>query len=193
MLIGLTGKAGSGKDTACQLIRGYFAGERSFERRAFADKLKISAARNFYPTCTQEDGLDFCNWLKENEEHRIQVVDNGEIVSDISGRQFLQRYGTEAHREVFGQEFWLDAILPSKNSSYGLYNDVIVTDVRFPNEADRVHECGGVVWEIIRRDEDTDSHASEASLPRHMVDKVFKNNRTKEELREKLIKAVNEL
>ena len=31
-------------------------------------------------------------------------------------REFLQRYGTEAHRDVFGKDFWLEYTLPANGS-----------------------------------------------------------------------------
>ena len=45
-----------------------------------------------------------------------------------------------------------------------------VTDVRYPNEADRVHQLGGEVWQIVRPGLESDGHSSEIPLPAEKVD-----------------------
>ena len=79
----------------------------------------------------------------------------------MSFREFLQRYGTESHRDVFGHDFWLEHTLPSN----GHYNGrkLVVTDLRFANEAQRIKDLGGIIWYIDRLTdrEAVDPHASE--------------------------------
>jgi len=41
------------------------------------------------------------------------------IEHSITGRQALQRYGTEGHRDVFGEDFWVDALLPVDSYTEG--------------------------------------------------------------------------
>ncbi len=193
MIIGLHGKLRSGKDTACQIIADNY--ERGIVlRKAFADPLKLSAARIFKPDATLEEALDFCNKLKEQGYVDV-VVDAGEG-KHLTGRQFLQNYGTEAHRDVFGTNFWVDASLPRyddiRNSERTVFQidrdkDIVVfTDVRFPNEAERIHEWGGVVIEIYRdahlRGVSDDNHASEVSLPRKLINFSIPNNGTLDDL-----------
>jgi len=159
VILGLHGRIGAGKNAcAARLLElGHDVVEVSFAR-----KLKESAAALL--DCTVED-LE--RW--KNEPHRVVTV---ALLVDGLGpipgptqtvRSFLQRYGTEAHRDVFGPDFWLDAALPlDRDYTEKLY---VVTDVRFPNEADRVRVLGGIMVEVVGPPTDTGSHVSERPLP----------------------------
>ena len=81
----------------------------------------------------------------------------------MSIREYLQRYGTESHRDVFGTDFWVDMALPLDTD----HSDrlLVVTDVRFPNEVIRVLDLGGVVWKLERETATLHSaHPSEQDL-----------------------------
>jgi hypothetical protein len=154
MIVGLTGLKGSGKDTiAAHLIKSY-----GFERRAFADKLKESAAallklepQHFEVLKNSPDILLAIGSFKQNGMF--------ETIVSQSTREFLQRYGTESHRDIFGQDFWIDQLLPMD----GFYADrnIVVTDVRFVNEADRIHALKGYVVRVVRTMFNEDLHKSE--------------------------------
>lgn len=190
MIIGLHGRMGSGKDTFYELLKEEHTGE--VIRRAFADPLKISAARALGFVGGTEACIGYCNMLKERGT--IKVLQDNDEINEISGRQYLQWYGTEAHREVFGTNFWVDAALPeydgmghSEDTIFRILprRDLVVfTDVRFANEAERVRQWGGEVWEVVRFDDDADGHASEQRLPRHLIDATIDNRGTLEDLRE---------
>jgi hypothetical protein len=131
---------------------------------AFAAKLKESAAALL--DCTVED-LE--RW--KNDSAAIVRVGNSrkEIPLSQTVRSLLQRYGTEAHRDVFGRDFWLDAALPwggidgrDRHYDDALY---VVTDVRFANEAQRVRDLGGMVVLVVGPNDDTGSHVSEQPIP----------------------------
>jgi hypothetical protein len=202
-LIGLHGRRGSGKDTAFRFIHGWATGRGAQAHRAgFADKLKQSAYRLFQQDCSVGEALHWADDMKTigDIEARITVEHPGgetrTLTSKISGRMFLQRYGTEAHRDVFGDDFWVDALLPHPDSgqdwrssflSGETFGDVlmvgdtehtfyVVTDVRFENEAKRIKELGGVVWQIDRSTDTQDDHASEASLPSELIDDFIPNH-----------------
>lgn len=123
-LIGLHGRRGAGKDTAFGFIQEW-ANERGVHaaRRGFADLLKLSFARLFHPDMNIQEAVRWCDQLKEQGfvDLRLRLDDGsmGEtrrIMEEIhvSGRALLQRHGTEGHRDVFGENFWVDALLPSK-------------------------------------------------------------------------------
>lgn len=202
-LIGLNGRAGSGKDSAFEQIENASRAQGKTARRvAFADKLKLSAALalGFNPKDAAE-AVAICDGLKatgvidtayHNPSHGPAVLGQ-----HISGREYLQRYGTEAHRDVFGTDFWIDALLPrpvmgyrggdpermTRNALVARFPDVdvlVVTDVRFENEARRIRALGGEVWYL---DADArlgalppDAHASERPLPSDCIDTVVYNN-----------------
>lgn len=199
-LIGLHGKAGSGKDTAYELLSGYL--DVRVKRDAFADRLKLSAIRNFKPDCTLEEAYEFCERLKSSGEISV-IFDDEHVAYSVTGRQFLQHYGTEAHRQVFADDFWVDAVLPDRYDSQRGFgredaNDwdlLVITDVRFPNEAAAVRAAGGEVWQIVRPELDVgpqDAHLSEVPLNGSYVDRIILNSGTIEYFEDQLLSAWNE-
>lgn len=156
MLIGLAGYKGSGKDT----VGAYLVEKHDFTRLAFAHKLKQSVDGLMNTSIEQQD-----SWKNDPD---VKVV----IVRDVDGqyptilksqtfREFLQRYGTEAHRDIFGDDFWVNAILPEVFRHEN--KKLVVTDVRFQNEADRIVELGGIIAVVERpiASHAHDLHASE--------------------------------
>lgn len=177
MLIGLNGKKQSGKDTVAQFMLDW-AKTNDFNARrvAFADQLKVSAARALgFP---EDDALVFCNELKSSGVVSVKCL---EYSFEISGREFLQRYGTEAHRELFGDDFWIHQVI-SEDLDHS--NELlIVTDVRFPNEADAIHCAGGDVIKMVREGSEEDSHPSEQDLDDSYIDIEILNDSDLDSLR----------
>lgn len=167
-VIGLTGKAGAGKDTVAGLLA---AADARVEIRAFAEPLKRSVAALF--------GIDRSDVdrLKVNPRAEVWIVLGNCRARAQSFRTLLQRYGTEAHRDVFGADFWLDATLPLAEDRRGKV--IVVTDCRFPNEAERIRAVGGEVWRVERPAAllagEEAAHVSEAGLPDGLVDRVIPN------------------
>jgi hypothetical protein len=224
-VIGLTGRARAGKDTVAGIIADELPGLRVV-RQGFADKLKVSAAlalgfegeeRELIATM---DALKVCGSVVAKVEHGPDDVQE----SQLSGRHFLQRYGTEAHRNVFGEDFWLDAVLPTMTVGRGLtskfreaFGDLfeavvdaaaerlevqgfrfgdsdeadqltrddgdvlVIPDVRFPNEAERIRDVGGTLWRVVRDVRPVYGHVSEAGI--YDVDLVLMNDGTRADLR----------
>jgi hypothetical protein len=203
VLIGLTGGRGSGKDTAFGYIHEWAAGRGvRAARRGFADALKLSFARLFLPDCSIDEAVAWCDELK-NAPSRSAITaqwsrgwasnDLGsgdtetKIMHRITGRTALQRYGTEGHRGVFGDDFWVDALLPrNPNWPQNFHAPLdfsseppeicVVSDVRFENEAQRIRDLGGEIFKIDRDLGTRDGHASEAGLPDRLIDHVINNN-----------------
>jgi hypothetical protein len=159
VIVGLTGAKGSGKDT----VGAYLEKEHAFERKAFADPLKQSVASLF--------GIAFSDIdkLKNDPEAYVGVY---------TFRTFLQRYGTEAHRDVFGQNFWIDYTLPL--GGYYPGRAIVVTDVRYRNEAERVRALGGFNWHIHRETalENQLQHSSEEFDYDDLIDAHMTNDGT---------------
>ena len=120
LLIGLHGPRGSGKDTAYSFIH-QWAEERGVRaaRRGFADAVKLSVAKIFDPSATMMEGIAFADKLKVpgGTLSFSMRIEHGEGESrtysgEITGKMFLQRFATEAHRDLFGDDIWVDAVLP---------------------------------------------------------------------------------
>jgi len=52
---------------------------------------------------------------------------------------------------------------------------VVITDVRFSHEAQRINDLGGEVWRIVGPAADEDAHSSEAELPDEMISETIDN------------------
>ena len=130
-LFGLTGQAGSGKDTVAEIL----SVEYGVLPTSFAAPLKQAALLLF--------GM--------SEEH----INNRELKEtllpfwDMSPREILQKLGTDAMRNTFGDNFWLRKWFTTY-TSFKDTDDVSVTDVRFPNEAELIRSLGGTIVHIVR-------------------------------------------
>lgn len=176
MLIGINGKLGSGKDAFFERARHLTRNTWSVmlpgrpERRAFADKLKLAFARLF------DVDLDFLEKAKRDEFTLVQIREVRFRVSRVRGlrwtrhlpgferivssqtvRSGLQRMGTEVGRNTFGDTFWIDQCVPENLDHTD--KAVFVTDVRFPNEAERIRAAGGTVVRV--RDYAAEARAAE--------------------------------
>lgn len=189
MIIGLTGKARAGKDTVADLITAESLG--SVHRVGFADLLKLSAARALNVLTSPDDvGIEAVRrWADAlKTRHRIQIVDQetDEVIHSLTGRQFLQRYGTEAHRDLFGDDFWVEAVELNRPE----VDVLILNDVRFANEAAAIKEAGGEVWRVVRDTIAVEDNATERPLPSHFIDREIENYGSIDDLRAKVQQAL---
>lgn len=151
MLIGLHGFSGAGKDTVAKILA-----ESGYTRIAFADKLR-EALLGLNPVVMVEGGrgvrlaplIRSHGW--DTVKRRVPEV-----------RELLQRLGTEAGRNIHGNDVWvrlaLSPVLPDDNC--------VITDVRFPNEAAAIRARGGVMVNVVRPGcGAVNDHVSEQPLP----------------------------
>jgi hypothetical protein len=175
MILGLTGKMGAGKNEAARRLA--LISPLPVVEVSYAKKLKESVAALFGVTVEALEESKNMGVHSARVSFRAMLTE-GYVAKTLTVREFLQRYGTEAHRDVFGQDFWLDAALPLTKSEEDLdgqlrdvgpfYDDAlyVVTDCRFENEAKRIHQLGGRIVRLIGPNEATGDHPSEtAELP----------------------------
>jgi hypothetical protein len=147
-IIGLTGRAQAGKDSTGTIL----VGEYGYTRYAFADALKSMAAV-LNPIIYFDPNDDGTVRLKQmvREEGMDAAKSHPEV------RRFLQVLGTEAVRDHLGEDAWVEALkfqmtkdgnMDRQGVAYGA--KVVITDVRFPNEAAWVKRAGGELWHIRR-------------------------------------------
>lgn len=173
MIIGITGYKRSGKDTAARVFEAH-----GYVRYAFADPIKIACMSLF-------------DWSSEFIEAKKEDVDPR---WGISPRRAMQLLGTEVFRAAvpdmvpgFTRTFWIDRMV-EKYNRLGK-PDMVVSDVRFPDEAMKIYELGGAMVRIDRAGLYSDGHESEAHIPHIPVDYVIENDGTSIDL----IRSVNEL
>lgn len=186
MILGLHGYQGVGKDTVFNIISSHYP---DAVRLAFADKIKESLAALFGVSIREIDIL--------KEEHGIFKVESESFEHSYTWRGFAQRYGTEAHRDIFGKDFWVDLILPQANRE-GIKSHEgklwVITDIRFINEAERVKNLNGKIINIKRPNKNIkENHISEERLDKKFIDYEIINDSSIEVLTERVVKVVDEL
>lgn len=142
MIIGLLGYIGSGKGTVASQL----ANEYNFRQDSFAGSLKDACAAMFdWPRHMLEGDT------KESREWR-ELVDPwwAEKLNrpNFSPRMALQLMGTDVIRNNFNEDMWFLTVLNKirKNPS----QDVVISDVRFPNEVKFIKDNGGKLIRINR-------------------------------------------
>ncbi len=203
-IIGINGFKRSGKGEVGNAIES-IALDRALHTKqvGFADKLKILAARSlgFTEDYTDEERIALMDEAKEHwvidlfkafdtpQEKAIYGQSHHKF-HGLTGRQYLQNLGNDA-RVVFGDDFWVDQLLPQVHESWSkrlerMYPNVdilAITDLRYPNEAQRVLDLGGEVWEVLRPGTESDGHASEIPLPRELRTRTILNDKGLDDLR----------
>lgn len=182
MIVGLSGYARAGKDTAALAL----IEERGFRRVGFADKLREFALA-IDPIVSVEN-LGYGAVVKHRLSHRVNAEGWTEAKRVPEVRTLLQRLGTEAGRKILGDNVWIDAALRGIDAN----EDVVITDVRFPNEAQAIRDRCGEVWRIERPGlSAVNAHESETALDGFPFDATIYNGTTVEHLRENVIAALD--
>lgn len=188
-LIGISGKIGSGKDTAAEIIQ-HLTNPMGldmfpYEVKKFAGKLKIIASiLTGIPVEKFEDQEFKKQYLGEDWNYQI---DKFNPIQKMTVRELLQKLGTEAMREGLHTNVWVNALFADYNEN----SNWLVTDTRFANEAEAIKKLGGVVLRIERSTCQLGTHASETALDDYTFDYVIHNNGSKEDLQEELVKFLD--
>ena len=140
MIIGFVGFIGSGKDTAAD----YLVNFHGFRRDSFANTLKDAVAAVFGWDRVLLEGR-----TKEAREWREQRDEwwSDRLGKDITPRHILQYWGTEVCRQGYHDDIWI-ASLENKMRKTG--DNIVISDVRFPNEIKAIKSAGGQVVRVIR-------------------------------------------
>jgi hypothetical protein len=151
ILVALTGPAGSGKDTAAELL----SERHGFERYAFADPIK-----DMLTALLVGAGLDYA-YLFERRLKELPIPYIGH-----SGRRLMQTLGTEWGRAI-DPDLWVNLAalqlgLHDLPRSAPIHDRIVITDLRFPNEAEWVRRMGGLVVRVVRDVPAIAAHESEA-------------------------------
>lgn len=169
-VIGLIGRKRTGKDTLARRL----VERHGFTRVAFADTLK-ALARAVDPIIhTYPDSVGGAPYVVRLSEALDELGEDG--VKDVypEYRRFLERHGV-ASRELLGAEVWCAA---GVRRILAVRGPVIVTDVRFPNEAEAIRKRGGYLVRVERAGlpDDGDTHPSEVALDGYPVNLVLHND-----------------
>lgn len=98
-----------------------------------------------------------------------------ELLSGRTARHAMQTLGTEWARHQMHPNFWTNIMKVKLERLPAL--DVVIDDIRFPNEATMIQELGGVLWRIDRSELEPDTtHESESYIASLPYDLVIKND-----------------
>lgn len=127
-VLGLTGNAGAGKDYLYKVIKEELDGTtgEAVERVAFADGVRYEIADVL--------GIDnpLALWAKP---YPVEI------------RKLLQWWGTELRRAE-DEDYWIKHAISRMEVVSEHADLIVVTDVRFENEAAAIRDLGGIVVEV---------------------------------------------
>ena len=167
-VIGFCGLAGSGKNEAANA----FAGDKTWTSLAFADAIKRTASMVF-------------GWDGEKDKNgRILLQDIG-----MAGRKY------DPNIWIKHIDCMINAGLLLSNSVNDVAENVVITDVRFENEASYIQDnLGGIVIRVIRPGQVLEKHhmhVSEVEQWRIRPYITIQNEGTIEQLHNTVLQIVN--
>lgn len=163
MILGFSGKALAGKDVAADYL---IANYNWDVKTGFAYNLKVACSEILnmdLEAFTTQVGkcamlaepvkTDYClvekivQWMSKTHDVTMDSIDHNRLIGRVlkTPRDILQFVGTDIMRS-YSHNYHRDVLILSLSED----NNVIVTDVRFPNEADIIRSSGGYVIRVER-------------------------------------------
>ena len=177
MIVGITGKKRSGKDTVAQFL----VSEYGYYQYSMAGPLKKALKTLFL----------WDDWHIEVDKETVDPR------WGISPRQAMQHIGTEwaqyalgdafpRFKETSGTKLWANRFREVYQGEFAVKNirDVVISDVRFPHEEEVIRDLGGKILRIHREAESSDAHASETNVDKIQADASITNDGSFEDLYE---------
>ena|SRR5437868_6760078 len=171
LLIAITGYSGSGKDTvADDLIQRY-----GFVKKTFAEPLKRAIQILF----------DFTDQQLYGTQDDKSQVDPRWMVTP---RGVMQWLGTDIIRKQFDPDFWVKHFELTHNNAM----NIVVSDLRFVNEALLIKKLGGTIIRINRHTNE-DQHVSETEMDCIVPDVIINNHGSLDDLFQHIDCLINTL
>ena len=164
MIIGITGKKGSGKDTVANVLQTSFG----FEKMSFSQPIKDIVSSTF--------GIDKAILSGDNGEREFRELPLPDWFN-LSPRDMLQKIGM-IFRDELHKDIWVKIL---ENKIKDTTNNIVISDVRFKNELEMINKYGFCVG-VTRPGYDGDDHVSENSLDNIELPIVFNNDSSQEVL-----------
>lgn len=141
LIIGVTGFAGSGKDT----IADYLVNIHQFYRESFASSLKDAVSATFGWDRDMLEGRSRQSraWREQVDTWWAERLN----MPHLTPRWVLQYWGTDVLRQNFHDNFWIASL---ENKLRLSTDNVVISDCRFPNEITAIRRQGGIVIRVTR-------------------------------------------
>lgn len=200
MIIGISGKMGSGKDTVAKIIQYLTLDSEGLTREEWKSEINNSHVGCSWQVKRFADKVKEIATLLtgiprekfEDQEFKKSFLSEKWSVNGIklTVREMLQKIGTDAMRDNFHPNVWVNALF----ASYNPLNDKwLITDTRFPNEARAIKERGGIMVRVERKGLPENTHISETALDDWEFDYVIENNGTFEDLGDNVAKFIDKI
>lgn len=161
MLIGLTGRAGVGKDTVANHLQA---------AHGFAGYALASPIKNGLKAMLGLTDADF-------EDRARKEVPHARF--GVSPRRMAQTLGTEWGRQCINEKLWLMCADRVVEEAHAARVPLVITDIRFQNEADWLRSHNGILIHVLRNGvAAVESHSSEAGVNIDPRDCTLMNNGT---------------
>jgi hypothetical protein len=171
--VGLIGHAGAGKDT----MAGFMGQRYAYQRVAFADQLKTMALSVDPMVHTEYE-------TRVSLSRLVREAGWGYAKRYPEVRRFLQNLGKSVR--AVDPDFWIRAALPAMDAVRSLNLPIVVTDVRYANEALSLRAKGFKLIRITRATGgltgDAAKHESETELDGFRADLTVGNDGTTADL-----------
>lgn len=188
----LCGAAGAGKDTVADMLPA--------RKLAFADTLYAEVAAAFDETVERlqrrnfkemrQSSLALMHVDDEHEDFLDFLAARGEVslTEPRSPRQILQWWGD--YRRAQDPDYFVNAARKEVFFHWA-HESIVITDVRFPNEAAMVRQLGGQIWQIRRPGYEAGStgHASDTDGSEFEPDLAIVNCGSLDYLRDQVFEA----
>ncbi len=193
MIIAISGKIGSGKSTVGDIFE-----KQGFQLDSFAKSVKDICSilfgydRNKIEGSTPDDRL----WREKVDKNHTNLIGK-----NFTPRDAMVLVGTQFGRNMIHQNIWIETLF----NRYDKNTDLLITDLRFPNEYEEIKKRGGIVIRINRpnltkltnlnssNSSNSSNHISECALDNYNFDYVINNNTTLYDLEIKVLNIINEI
>jgi hypothetical protein len=196
MIIAISGKIGSGKSTVGEIFE-----KQGFVLDSFAKSVKDICSilfgydREKIEGSTPADRL----WREKVDKNHTNLMGK-----DFTPRDAMVLVGTEFGRNMIHQNIWIETLF----NRYDKNTDILITDLRFPNEYEEIKKRGGIVIRINRpnltkltkltnltnlTNLNNLNHISECALDNHNFDYVINNDTTLYDLQNNVLNIINEI
>jgi hypothetical protein len=144
IIIGLCGLEGSGKNTSGNILM-----QKGFKQRSFANTLKHAVSHIFGWEFEMLEGVTEVSrkWREEIDPYWSHELN----MPELTPRKILQLVGTNIMRNHLDDNIWMLSLKRQLLKDIEEGNNVIITDCRFPSEAEYIKKLGGIIIKIERQ------------------------------------------